>query len=100
MAWEGSDRRSRLPANWAALVKEVWRRDDGRCTWRLPSGIRCPRPGADVDHRNNDDDHRISNLQLLCRAHHDRKTQREARFGRARKGVKKRPEERHPGLAR
>jgi hypothetical protein len=52
-----------------------------------------------VDHRVNDDNHDLSNLQLLCRHHHDKKTQREAWAGKRRKS-KKRPEEPHPGLTR
>ena len=99
MAWETSDRRSRLPSNWDELVRAVWKRDKGQCTWKLPSGKRCPRKGADVDHRKNNDDHSLSNLQLLCRAHHDKKTQREAWFGRQKKKSprRRRPEEPHPG---
>lgn len=100
MAWETSDRRERLPDDWKQRVAQVWKRDKGRCTWRLPSGARCPRPGRDVDHRVAGDDHRLSNLQLLCGTHHDRKTQREARFGRTRPKVKKRREEAHPGALR
>src|ERR1044072_6624837 len=99
MAWETSDRRSRLPANWSALVKQVKVRDGGRCTWRLPSCKRCPRPGTDVDHRVNDDNHDLSNLRLLCKHHHDKKTAREAWAGKRKKrqGRQKRVE-RHPGL--
>lgn len=100
MAWETSDRRARLPADWSALVAAVWKRDGGRCTWRLPSGARCPRPGRDVDHRVAGDDHRMSNLQLLCGTHHDRKTQREAWAGRKKLKTKKRREERQPGRLR
>lgn len=101
MAWESSDRRSRLPANWDELVRLVWARDKGRCTWRLPSGKRCPRRGADVDHRKNDDDHRLENLQLLCRTHHDKKTSREAWSGRKRRrDATIRPPEAHPGIIR
>lgn len=102
MAWETSDRAARLPANWKQLVAAVWKRDGGRCTWRLPrSGKRCPRKGADVDHIRNDDNHSLSNLRLLCRAHHDQKTQREARWGRsARRRATKRAPEAHPGLRR
>ena len=99
MAWETSDRRSRLPANWSALVKQVKVRDGGQCTWRLPRGKRCPRPGTDVDHRVNDDNHDLSNLRLLCKHHHDKKTAREAWAGKRKKrqGRQKRVE-RHPGL--
>lgn len=93
--WENSDRRSRLPSNWGTLVKEVHRRDGGRCTWRLPSGKRCPRKGTDVDHRRNNDDHSLSNLQLLCVDHHKQKTAMEARAGRRPRRLK-RPPEAHP----
>lgn len=98
MAWETSDRRLRLPPDWPQRVAEVWKRDRGQCTWRLPSGARCPRKGADVDHRVPGDNHDLRNLQLLCRHHHDKKTQREAFAGRRK--TKKRPEERHPGMLR
>ncbi len=99
MAWETSDRRLRLPPDWKQRVAKVWERDKGQCTWRLPSGKRCPRPGADVDHRVNNDNHDLSNLQLLCRHHHDKKTGREALAGRRIKRTG-RPEEPHPGMIR
>lgn len=98
MAWESSDRRARLPANWPTLVARVKKRDGGRCTWRLPSGARCPRPGTDVDHRAPGDDHRLSNLQLLCHHHHEKKTLREAFAGRRKAKTTRRPPERHPGV--
>lgn len=96
MAWAGSDRASRLPSDWKQRVNRVWERDLGVCTWRLPSGRRCPRKGADVDHIRNDDNHELSNLRLLCRHHHDKKTQWESWQGKARKKSKMRDEERHP----
>lgn len=99
MAWESSDRSSRLPADWKDRVARVWKRDGGRCTWRLPSGKRCPRPGADVDHKDRGDNHDLSNLRLLCRAHHDKKTQREAFAGRRQRTAKRQKRvEKHPGL--
>jgi len=98
MAWETSDRRARLPADWNQRVAQVKKRDGNQCTWRLPSGARCPRPGRDVDHRVNDDNHSLRNLQLLCPTHHERKTSREAWAGKARKKPKKRAPERQPGL--
>lgn len=98
--WEGSDRRSRLPADWDQRVKAVKERDGGRCRWKLPSGARCPRRGTDVDHKRNDDDHDLSNLQLLCRDHHNKKTAIES--WRAKKSKRKpgreRPTEQHPGI--
>jgi len=97
MAWEGSDRRARLPDDWPERVRQVKVRDGGRCTWRLPSGKRCPRPGTDVDHRDRGDDHSLRNLQLLCPTHHGRKTAREGWAAKGARKAKKRPEERHPG---
>lgn len=99
--WNDSDRRDRLPANWATLVKQVKDRAKGRCEWRLPSGKRCPRAGRDVDHRRPGDDHRMVNLQLLCVHHHQKKTAREGQAGRYRVRKKfRRPDENHPGLRR
>jgi len=100
MSWETSDRRERLPGDWKQRVKKVWARAKGQCEWRLDSGARCPRKGADVDHIRNDDNHSMGNLRLLCRHHHDKKTQREARFGKAKKRPAKRREEESPGRLR
>lgn len=99
-SWNGSSRRSELPEDWKQRVKAVWSRDGGRCRWILPSGSRCPRPGADVDHRYSPHRHDIDDLWLLCREHHDRKTQRESWVGRQKKKLPKRPEEPHPGMRR
>lgn len=97
--WEGSDRKSRLPANWASeIVPRIKKRDGGRCTWWLPSKKRCPRKGTDVDHRRPGDDHSDFNLQLLCNHHHLMKTANDNRRATAaRKASKYRPAEKHPG---
>lgn len=101
MAWETSDRRARLPSDWPKLVAQVKKRDGGRCTWKLPSGARCPRVGTDVDHRVPGDNHDLRNLQLLCSHHHGKKTAREAWAGRSKRGkATKRPPEAHPGIIR
>jgi 5-methylcytosine-specific restriction endonuclease McrA len=101
MAWEGSDRRSRLPANWAALVSQVKKRDEGRCTWLLPSRKRCPRPGTDVDHRFPGDNNSLRNLQLLCAHHHEAKTAMDNRRAKGKiKASRYRPPEEHPGRVR
>jgi 5-methylcytosine-specific restriction protein A len=100
MAWESSDRASRLPADWKDRVRKVWDRAGKQCEWRLPSGKRCPRPGADVDHIRNDDNHSLGNLRLLCRHHHDKKTQREAWVGKSKRKPSKRREEESPGRLR
>ncbi len=100
--WEGSDRKSRLPENWAELVRKVKARDGNRCTWRLPrSGSRCPRPGTEVDHRVPGDDHRMWNLRLLCAFHHAQKSAREGTQAREKlKASGRRPPEGHPGAVR
>ncbi len=99
--WADSDRRSRLPDNWAELVRAVKKRDEGRCKWILSSGKRCPRAGVDVDHRRRGDDHRMSNLALLCEHHHDRKTAWEAHEAkRTIKASRFRSPEGHPGAVR
>lgn len=100
--WGTSDRRSELPPDWKQRVNAVWKRDGGRCRWLLPkSGTRCPRKGADVDHRYGPNRHDLDDLWLLCRAHHDAKTAQEAAAGNRRKNKRpKRPEEAHPGLRR
>jgi 5-methylcytosine-specific restriction protein A len=74
MAWAGSNRAARLPANWAALRRRVIRRDGGRCTAVDSEGQRCTWPGTDVDHKTPGDDHSLSNLRLLCAWHHARKS--------------------------
>lgn len=100
--WDNSDRRERLPENWATeLVPAVKKRDGGRCTWRLPSGKRCPRPGTEVDHRVAGDDHSLRNLQLLCGDHHAKKTAQEGRRAKAAKRASRyRSTEDHPGRVR
>lgn len=99
--WASSDRQASLPSNWKQLVAEVWKRDGGQCRWLLPkSGKRCPRKGADVDHRYGPNRHKIDDLWLLCRTHHDAKTAKESYAGRMKRKTKKRPPERHPGLLR
>lgn len=100
MPWEGSDRRERLPSDWPERVAAVKTRDQGRCTWRLPSHKRCPRRGTDVDHRQPGDDHSLDNLQLLCPAHHGKKTAQEGLQGRRKRRAPRREPEKQPGRLR
>lgn len=105
MAWsDDSERRKLLPSNWGqigrtgSIVDQVFQRDGGQCKFRLPSGKRCPRPGTDVDHKGDREDHSLSNLRLLCEHHHKQVTQAQAWQGKwSRRKKFKRPEERHPG---
>jgi 5-methylcytosine-specific restriction protein A len=75
--WAGrsaTDRHDELPADWPAIRAEVLDRDGHRCTWKLPSGNRCPNGATDVDHIGDKNNHDKSNLRSLCSAHHDKRT--------------------------
>jgi 5-methylcytosine-specific restriction protein A len=100
----GSDRRARLPADWASLRAKVLQRDGYRCTWILPGGVRCPVAATDVDHAvEKSDDHRLEAMRSLCGEHHRLKTSIVA--GRINGTIRKRmaaarwrSPEPHPGL--
>ncbi|MFI0211942.1 HNH endonuclease [Streptomyces diastaticus] len=102
MPWSTSDRRSRLPKNWASLRRRVIRRDGGQCTALHSDGRRCELPGTDVDHIVPDslggsDD--MSNLALCCAWHHRQKTGREGAAAAALTRVTSAcPVEEHPAL--
>lgn len=102
MTWEGSNRRERLPDDWEMIRLVVLERDRWRCTWRLPSGARCPRKATDVDHkRAMEDDNRPEALQSLCAHHHAKKSSVEGRMAKAKKrAMRYRPPEEHPGRVR
>jgi 5-methylcytosine-specific restriction endonuclease McrA len=100
--WEGSDRRSRLPADWSKIRLRVLRRDAGRCTALDEAGARCVEVATDVDHIKPGDDHSMGNLRSLCSWHHRKKSGAEgAAAQRAkRRAIEKkfRRTEQHPGL--
>jgi 5-methylcytosine-specific restriction endonuclease McrA len=58
----------------AALKREIWSRDQGQCTFQSADGKRCSsRYALEVDHivpLALDGQTKLSNLRLLCRAHH------------------------------
>jgi 5-methylcytosine-specific restriction protein A len=98
-AWAGSDRRARLPRDWAKRRLKVKARAGGQCEW--VDGTRCQRPGNECDHIIPNDDHSLPNLQWLCTAHHKVKTQAEAKAATQRnKAAGHRAAERHPGQLR
>lgn len=100
--WQGSDRLSRLPANWDAIRRQVHKRDGSRCQVFLSDGRQCNAPAVDVDHIKAGDDHSLTNLRCICDYHHKKKSAAEG--GRAyqakiRKSKSKfRRVEKHPGL--
>jgi 5-methylcytosine-specific restriction enzyme A len=62
-AWSGSDRRDRLPADWAERRGAVLARDGGRCRIALPG---CIGTAVEVDHIVPGDDHELINLRAAC----------------------------------
>lgn len=98
MSWDGSDRKSRLPADWERRRMRVLRRDAYRCQARDSTGALCGARGSDVDHVIRGDDHDEDNLQTLCRWHHSRKSSAEGNAARRPRLVREREPERHPGL--
>ena len=100
MAWNTSNRRARLPKNWAAIRAAVLKRDGYRCCHvRTDTGLRCTEAATEVDHIKAGDDHSEGNLQSLCVWHHARKSSREGASARLQRPAvsRKRPPERHPG---
>lgn len=101
--WEGSTRKATLPSDWEARRKKVIARDRGICQWPDEDGRAvndsgepiCGAPGTDVDHVGDRNDHRLSQLRLLCSTHHNR---RSAQQGGQSYIPLRRPPERHPAL--
>jgi 5-methylcytosine-specific restriction protein A len=70
-AWASSNRRSQLPRDWNARVRQVLRRDP-ICTI---CGIR---PSTEVHHTQNPDDHRLSVLAGVDSDCHKAETARQS----------------------
>jgi 5-methylcytosine-specific restriction endonuclease McrA len=95
MSWEGSDRRSRLPSDWAsAIVPRILQRDGYRCRIGYDG---CTGTATEVDHIRRGDDHSNVNLQAACSWCHGKKSSAEGNAARRRWSSKRKPE-RHPGL--
>lgn len=96
--WQGSTRRTRLPADWPTRRQRILQRDGWRCTTTDPTtGERCTQPATDVDHRQAGDDHSDANLHALCAKHHRAKSSSEGTQARWR-WRDQRPTTKHPGL--
>ena len=98
MAWEGSDRRDRLPADWSTRRVRVLRRDGYRCQAKDSIGVKCEAPANQCDHIVAGDNHDEDNLQALCRWHHDRKSSAEGAAARRPRPTQRRAPEAHPGM--
>lgn len=102
MAWENSNRRSRLPKDWSRIQKRILRRDHYMCQVKLDSGEICGAYSFQVDHIIAGDDHRDSNLRAICDWHHKAKSSSEGGVARAKRrraaSAKFIREESHPGL--
>lgn len=109
--WAGSDRRSRLPPDWASRRLATFRRDGWRCRFEFRPGQRCPvrdltetGTGLECDHIRPGDDHSPGNLRTLCKRHHLMKSGSEGAAGRRaahdRAASLFRRDEAHPGLLR
>jgi len=95
--WKGSNRRQRLPANWADLCAIVHKRSGWRCEFRLRSGARCPRyADGGVDHIIAGDNHHLTNLRDTCQHHHGKKSSAEGNAAKAAQKAPVRPPEEHP----
>lgn len=92
MSWANSDRKDRLPHDWARRVEAVKRRARGRCeaSWHVPE---CDGRGRDCDHIIQGDDHSLDNLQWLSPPCHAAKTRIDNGYSRPIKA----PSEQHPG---
>ena len=88
VAWERSTRAARLPGDWAARRRFVLERDPVCRVCRRAASV-------EVDHVIPGDDHNPGNLQGICTDCHKTKTQTEAFAGRT---LRRRPDERHPGM--
>lgn len=98
MGWETSDRKARLPDDWAIRRVRVLRRDGYKCQARDSVGVKCGDPANQVDHVEPGDDHSYENLQALCRWHHARKSSAEGHAARKPRARQAREPERHPGM--
>lgn len=103
MGWESSDRRARLPADWAKRRAAVLKRDGYQCTHvRWDTEQRCAEPATECDHVKPGDNHSYENLQSLCGYHHAQKTARESAQARARERYarpsRRRPDDDHPSV--
>lgn len=76
MAWETSDRKSRLPGDWIRRRQEVFR-IHGRQCYIAEDGHRCTTEATEVDHVIPSGSDDLSNLRPICHQHHKSKSSSE-----------------------
>jgi hypothetical protein len=104
---EGSRRTVPLPPGWGGkngTQQAVLIRDKRRCLWGMidEDGAQpgqCSREATEVDHIGDPADHSFCNLRSLCKSHHQIRSSRQGgAVKRQRAELKKRPEDKHPGI--
>lgn len=104
--WNDSARKDSLPADWPQRVAAVRARSGGRCEWKINPAAgnyrRCPNTAdGGVDHYKGRHYHELDGLRDSCATHHGRKSSREGNDAKAaRKALRLRPKEEHPGMIR
>lgn len=98
MAWDGSNRRARLPKDWKSRRIAVLNRDGRRCrVLSEETGMRCTEVATEVDHIHPGDNHDLHNLQAICSWHHAKKSSAEGRAAKIKIEPRYRKPEKHPG---
>lgn len=98
MAWDTSNRRAELPANWQQLRAQAKQRAHGICE-HITDGARCTRQGRELHHTGDKHDHSLDMLEWICTECHKRETWQQARAAQTAKYVtaRRREPEGHPG---
>ena len=94
MAWNTSDRLSRLPPWWSDFTPSYLRYHN-KCKLKIEG---CYVDATEVDHIVAGDNHDIGNLQPVCERCHAKKSAMEGNAAKRRlKALRNRPSQRHPG---
>lgn len=85
-----------LPRDWGARKLKVFRAKGRVCALQYEG---CTGLATEVDHIDDNDDHRIVNLQPVCSDCHDVKTKQQSKVAaRAKANLLHPREEKHPGM--